>query len=209
MAEPVLLLTASQVPDAIGLNYRMSRREFHQVWTGKKAEPVADNYLQNMFDYGNDMEQSTFEEFKRVTGIDAVRNSTRYTLGRLGATPDAIAGTWIPIELKSVQAANFYPHNGPKPAHLAQLLTQCHCIGAPYGLLFYHRASTGDYSLYKVAYGQERFEQSIGSWLNEFFGFRDSVPNMPRGEAQRRSDTLYKFLVSAKQHVRDTALSVD
>jgi len=198
-------LTASEVCDAIGLNYGMSRAQLWKVLKRGEAKPAQSPMLVHMLQQGKELEHITFGEYAFQQPLTLARPNERdfggivYGVGemldnksyQITARPDGFAASgMITVELKTV--INGQVPDKPKPAHLAQCVTQLFCCKpAVEGHLFYFKPSTGEWRLFVLHWNPGAWEKYLVTWILEFLQAEDAPPpRMPNGEAERRSAIL-------------------
>lgn len=185
-------LTASEVPDALGLSYGVSRAQlWKQLHQGADRAP-ASSRLQELWAYGRAQEPISLSAYndifkKHVFKFDGNFNRPLSPHPyRLFATPDA----WDishPVEIKSVSEYGHVPDK-PKAAHVIQCVVQMYCSHSQHAYLFYYKFLTGEYACFKIVWDEEAWEDWVRLWLLEFLeAGPDGPKRMKSGEAERRS----------------------
>lgn len=180
-------LRASEVADAIGLNYRYSRAMLWQILHGRIKPPPTSERLNQCFVFGRWAEPWSRAAYRHVFG--SVRNSHTYIEPFYGytiaVTPDAERECAV-IEFKSKMRYSDMPSE-PKPAHLAQLVMQMWATGMPYGDLMYYNVWNGKYVCFHCRWAGGIWGVDVSHWLREYFSYVDVPPRMKNGAAERRS----------------------
>lgn len=200
------VITASEVPEACGIGYGS-----RGAWArGEKR--VEDEVQKRRLENGQHGEHAAAVTYREhccnvyeellpefFSWVDTV-------LGKIGATPDGVVriagiGTALRlVEYKCIDGCGEDRLLAPLRAnHVLQLATQLYVCGFDVGHLFYYRSS-GEYVCYSVKINSPaHYEQIVFPWLKEAFAMKDHtapLENFPRGEAQRRRETVVReFLI--------------
>lgn len=186
-------LTASEVPDALGLSYSVSRAELWRMLYQQKARTEPSERLKELWAFGKAHEPVTLAAYNDVFHAKLVKYEGHFSRktedGKMiCATPDA-DDEGHPVELKSVSE---HGEINLKAAHVIQVVVQIWCCKAKTGRLFYYKFLTGEYACYKIRWTKEGWD-TIECWLEEFLGAKEPPKRMANGEASKRT----AFIISS------------